>query len=335
MATPSLTYPRLTGLGAERLVVGPWRIAVTGAGGWLGLATLELLHLALGADFERRVVCFGSSRRVLHLRDGLEVSQKPLSELGREEPSPSLLLHLAYLTQDMAKGMTAVDYEAANRAISSAVLEALDGLGVEGVFLASSGAARMADDPAADPSKRLYGRLKVEDEARFAVWAERSGGRAAIARIFALSGPYINKPGAYALASFIDDALDGRPPTVRAPRPVYRSWVAISELMSVVFGVLTDPKACVERFDTAGAADLEMADAAWAVARALSRPGEVDRAPIVDPVAERYCGDLDAYASLIGRYSVQRVAFDEQVRHTARYMAESRGGAGHCEERSR
>ena len=313
-------------MGVERLVDGPWRIVITGAGGWLGLATLELLHLALGPDFERRVVCFGSSRRDLHLRDGLKVSQKPLSEIGREIRSPTLLLHLAYLTQDKAKGMDAADYEAANRAISSTVLEALGGLGVEGVFLASSGATRMADDPDADPSKRLYGRLKVEDEGRFAAWAEGLGHRAAIARIFALSGPYINKPGAYALASFVDDVLGGRPPTVRAPRPVYRSWVAISELMSVVFGVLTDTEAMVERFDTAGADPLEMAEAAAAVARALGVSGAIDRAPIVDPAADCYCGDRDAYAALIRRFGVEQVAFDEQVRHTARFMAEDRVG---------
>lgn len=307
---------------------------ITGAGGWLGLATLELLHLALGPDLERRVVCFGSSIRDLHLRNGLKVTQKALSQIGREAHLPTLLLHFAYLTQDKAKGMGAADYEAANRAISSTVLGALDGLGVEGVFLASSGAARMVDDPAADPSKRLYGRLKVEDEGRFTDWAEASGHSLAIARIFALSGPYTNKPGAYALASFVDDALDGRPPTVRAPRPVYRSWVAISELMSVVFGVLTDTEAKVQRFDTAGAEPLEMADAADAVARALGVSGAIDRAPIVDPTADRYCGDPDAYAGLIRRFGVEQVVFDEQVRHTARFMTESRDIGDFAKERS-
>jgi nucleoside-diphosphate-sugar epimerase len=64
---------------------------------------------------------------------------------------------------------------------------------------------------------RLYGSLKREDEERFAAWADAAGKRAVIARIFALTGPYINKPGAYAIASFLADAMAARPVEVRAP----------------------------------------------------------------------------------------------------------------------
>ena len=35
-------YPTLTGAGAARLLETPWRVIVAGAGGWMGLAALEV-----------------------------------------------------------------------------------------------------------------------------------------------------------------------------------------------------------------------------------------------------------------------------------------------------
>ena len=53
-----------------------------------------------------------------------------------------------------------------------------------------------------------------------------------------------------ALASFIADALAGRPIEVRASAPVWRSYVAIAELMSVVLDWLTaraENRSCARR----------------------------------------------------------------------------------------
>ncbi len=320
-----MTYPVLTGLGAERLKAGPWRLVVVGAGGWLGLATLEMLHALLGEDFQKRVVCFGSDHRTLNLRGGVTVSQRPLSEIGHLPAVPSLVLHLAFLTQEKAKAMTPGDYDAANRAISGAVLGALDAIGAEGVFVPSSGAVYMVPDPEAEASKRQYGALKLEDEASFAAWGEARGARVALARVFNLSGPYINKQSSYALACFIADALAGRPILIRAARPVYRSFTAISELMSVVFGVLTDPVPARELFDTAGDQGLEMAEVAHLVAEVVGHGAGVERPAFVDGPADRYLGDISHYARLRARYGVAAVAFSEQIRATAVFMAEDSG----------
>ena len=175
-------WPALTGSGADRLRAGPWRVAVVGAGGWLGLATLELLHRLLGDRFARRVASFGSSARALRLRGGVTVEQRPLAELAALPPAPTLVLHLAFLTQEKAKAMAESDYVAANRDISATVLAALDRIDAEAVFVPSSGAAYLVDDDEAQASMRLYGRLKREDEAAFAAWAAVGDRRAAIAR---------------------------------------------------------------------------------------------------------------------------------------------------------
>lgn len=321
----------LTGAGARWLGAGETRIAVVGAGGWMGLASLELFHRLLGPQaFARRVLAFGSSARRLSLRDGLSVEQRPLSDLATLSPAPTLVLHLAYLTQEKAKAMSEADYVAANRSISAAVLEALGPIGATGVFLPSSGAAYLAEDPRAADSMRLYGRLKLEDEAMFADWARaQDGRRAVIARVFNLSGPYINKQSSYALACFIADALAGGPIEIKAARPVYRSFVAISELMSVVLGVFADAGADpVTLFDTAGDEALEMAEIAEGVRSALGAAGPIRRPPLDFDDQDRYVGDGSVYRSLRRRAEVTPVGFASQVRATAAFMAQPFGAAG-------
>ncbi|WP_206237840.1 NAD-dependent epimerase/dehydratase family protein [Novosphingobium terrae] len=310
--SPDLPAPHLLAPAiADRLIADHRRIVVTGAGGWLGLATLELLAGTLGDAFARRVVAFGSSNRVLRLRDGTQVMQRPLADMAWLPEAPTLVLHLAFLTKDRAEAMDEDAYRAANRAISQSVLEALKPIGAQALFLASSGAAAKAEDAAASPAMRLYGAMKRDDEDVFAQWARDTGHRAVIGRVYAVSGPHMNKPEAYALASFMRDALDGRPIAVRAPHQVIRSYVAIRELMSLVFALLLDAEGGVERFDSGGD-PLELADVAQAVADAV--PGtQVTRAAITSDRPDRYHGDGAHYAALLAQHGIAPVALATQV----------------------
>jgi nucleoside-diphosphate-sugar epimerase len=314
--------PVLVGGGAQRLREGPWRVVVTGAGGWLGLATLELLAGLFGSRFSERVVCYGARERTLNLRGGLQIAQSPLDSLGDLPPAPSLVLHLAFITQGPAMTLDAAGYVAANRALAAHMRACLDRIGAEAVFQASSGAAYLADPAGGPQSKALYGWLKVEDEESFSAWAERRCARAAIGRIFNLSGPYINRRSTYALASFVTDALSGRPVRVGAPRPVLRSYVAIEMLMSVVLGVLTEGAPGAVRFETAGEVVVEVGELAQAVAAALGAPG-VDR-PNYDPdaSADRYVGDGSAFDDLARLYGAAPIDLATQIRQTADFIAE-------------
>jgi nucleoside-diphosphate-sugar epimerase len=310
------------GVGARRLAEGGRRIVVSGAGGWLGLASLELLADLLGKSFTERVVCFGAQPRMLKLRGGVEIAQRPLAALAELPPAPSFVLHLAFITQGPAMTLDAERYVAANRALSATVRSALDRIGAEAVFQASSGAAHLADRAGGAQSKALYGWLKREDEEAFADWAVRRGATAVIGRLFNLSGPYINRRSTYALASFIADALAGRPVRVGASTPVWRSYVAIETLMSVVAGALTEEARGVTAFETAGAEAVEMSGLAEAVAGALGAPG-VERAAF-DPAApaDRYVGDARAFAELARAYGVSQTSLQTQIRQTAAFMAE-------------
>jgi nucleoside-diphosphate-sugar epimerase len=234
-------------------------------------------------------------------------------------PEPSLILHLAYLTKDRVSGMDEEEYRAANSTLRQTVLDALDVIDTHAIFVASSGAAAKAEDPAAPFAMQLYGSLKKADEDAFADWAQQRHRRAVICRIFAMSGPHLNKHETYALASFIKDALAGEPITIRADFPVFRSFVAIRELMSLVFSLMLESSDGVVRFDSGGE-PLEMQRIAEAVAAVLG-PVRVERPPLRTDNIDEYVGDDGRYRTLLNRYGIEHLPFALQVTETAAYFA--------------
>lgn len=166
----------------------------------------------------------------------------------------------------------------------------------------------------------------MEDEQLFAAWADQlpDQRRAVIARIFSLSGPHINKFETYALASFILDALRGQPVVVRASTPVVRSYVAIRELMSLVFSaLLAEDGNHVLRFDSGGE-PLELGEVARLVADTLG-PVSVDRKPIQNGRPNHYFGDGERYRALLLEHGIDHVDLSTQVIETAGYLAKQAG----------
>ncbi len=307
---------------ADAIQASEARIVIAGAGGWIGLATLDLLKAAIGDRWRDRVHCFGSAARTLTLRDGESIEQSALADLSALAPAPTILLHLAFLTKERAETLDEATYRAANRSIDSSILAALDPIGVKAILVASSGAAVRADDPAASHAMRLYGSLKRDQERTFADWATRTNRRAVIARLFNLSGPYINKQHSYALSAFILDALAGGPIRVHAPHRVVRSYVAIRELMSLAFAMLLDERAAVVRFDSGGEA-MEMQAIAEAVAGQFGDLA-VDR-PAIDPERfDDYRGDSQTYSQLLAEHRIVPMPFARQLAETVDYLAFSR-----------
>jgi len=305
---------------AVQLRSSHWRVIVTGASGWLGRAALELLVDGCGPDWTDRVAAFGSSARALALRDGTQVPQRALSELGALPPRPSLLLHFAYLTREKVAGMTPEDYIRTNREITRTALEAGVHAGVERAVVTSSGAVHAAlAAPASPDPALLYGRLKLEDEALFEAFARGAAGRRALAvRLFNLSGPYINKP--YALSSFIEQAGNGHI-AVQARSAVTRSYTSAANLLGVALGHLAsdeaEPFLCVE---TGGEHEVEMDELAQAVRAVVNPSATIARAAPDGRPADRYVGDARLYRALMRRYGVADDSLARQIGDTADYL---------------
>lgn len=317
--TPVALSPEL----AERLRGSHWRILVTGATGWLGQAALEILYQALGPTWETRVMSFGSSARSWSLRSGIQVRQQPLTRLPELNLQPSLLLHFAYLTREKTGLMATDEYIAINRSMSRLAAEGGAAVGVTRIFALSSGAVHHALAAPDDPnSSLLYGRLKLEDEALFESFALAAPERRVfLARLFNLSGPYINKLDSYALASFITQARQGHI-EIKAQRPVIRSYTSAENLLNVAFGQLlaktSEPYVCVE---TAGDHEIEMSELAETVRSIVNPKALVTRMGLMTSTSpDHYVGDGRRYRKLFAEHGVKEHSLERQIADTAAYL---------------
>ena len=320
---------RLSGLAAELLDQSDFRIIVTGASGWLGRVTLELLADALGTQFEQRVRCFGSSARRIQLDDGRAIDQNALSDLASLASAPSVMLHYAFHTRDKIESFSPASYITANREIADTVEQQLTRLGVTRMFLLSSGAVyrpdrTLSDDLVVNP----YGALKLEDERRFNRWAEAQPGRSlVVARVFNLSGAYINKVATYALASLLMDALQQRPMQIRAAHRVIRSYVDSAELVSVGLAqCLAEQCNVTDTWDTMGEQEVELQQLAAAIGFVLSQPAAIDRPESSGGPEDRYVGEGLRYRLLCRQLRIESLDLIAQIRRTAAYLQNVLGG---------
>lgn len=319
--------PRFSPIVARGLATSGLTIAVTGAGGWLGQATLEMLEESLGREGLRdRVAAYGSTRRTMELRSGTAVQVEPLSELARSRRlrgTAHLLAHYAFVTREHVGEMPAADYLAHNRAISDTVTAHAAKAPVAGIFVPSSGAVYGLDRSLAnDLAQNPYGALKLADERRFLDLAARPGGPGVVIfRVFNLSGPFLNKAERYVLGSILTDIARGGPIRLLADHPVVRSYVHVRDVVDLAFaamlGVAPVPQAPV---DTAGDREVEVGELAQLALEVLGRPHLlVERPPLTGP-ADRYVGDRTAFAELAAAAGVVPAPLRTQVADTAAYL---------------
>lgn len=301
-------------------------VVVTGAGGWIGQAVLEMLDSALGSSFPSRVHVYGQNHRALRLRSGRQLVSEPLGRLRDLSIGRHLLAHLAFVTREHTATQSASSYVALNEAISSAVLDHARRTHVEGVFVPSSGAVYGAAHTAdADLVTNPYGALKLRDEARFAEVSSLLE-RTAIVRVFNLAGPFINKTNIYALASIITDLMHGGTITLRADHPVIRSYVHVRDLVELAFAVMVGQTAGPGvPFDTAGDREIEIGALAALTASLLGVPDvQIVRPPSAEgALPDRYVGDPTLMGSLASRIGIDLAPLDIQILDTAVFMRAS------------
>jgi len=285
---------------AERLRSQGTRFVVTGASGWLGRVTLDLLRdVAPLSAFASRA------------RGEFEALEDLAAPPGA---GPVVLLHYAFLTKDNVVALGPAAFVAANEAITARVLEFIASERPMGVLMTSSGAALSGRPLQDDP----YGALKRREEALFAEACAKSGSRLRTARVFNVSGRHITKPDRYALGTLIADARAGRPLRIHARGPVLRSYVAIEDVVVLgLLDLLDDSRPDQLTFDTAGDT-VEIGELAEVVRDALGRYDlAIER--VHEPVgaADVYVGERTRMDELMALHGLARTPLAEQVRRTA------------------
>ncbi len=283
------------------------KVVITGAGGWLGQAALEMAHRA-GAE----IYAFGKTPRLYHLRDGAPLEIHPHAFLGRYDVRDAFVLHFAFLTREHVGEMVVEDYMAANGAIAGAVEVFIRRNGARGVFVPSSGAVYA-------PPPNPYGEGKLEDEARFAALGQALGIPTVLTRVFNLSGPFINKVNSYALACIIRDILARRPVELRAGHPVWRGYAHVGDVLNIALGLLLRGES-PPVFDTWG----EPVELSGLVARAATLLGwpeaEIIRPAWQNGAADRYLGAAVQYLAYAKSLGIEPASLDRQILDTADYL---------------
>jgi len=301
----------------EKLRANQAPVIVTGAGGWLGQAALEMLDSALGDTLPRQVTVFATTERRLALRSGRTLPTQPFSALEHAAAPPSFILHCGFLTRGHAARH---DYVAINRQITERLRGFIARNGALGLFIPSSGAVYAPGDIASNP----YGVLKAEDEAIFSAQSAQLGFPAAIIRIFNLAGPLINNLSGYALASIITDAARGGPITLRAAHPVWRSYTHVEDVLNIAMSTLLGGLD-LGIFDTAGEAALELGDLADRVSELIAgKKLPIHRPEWQNAPPDRYLGNLAAYQHAAAEAGVALQSLERQIRDTAGYLAAMR-----------
>ncbi len=286
--------------------IGGSPIIVTGAGGWLGQAALEMFAGILPPG---QIQAFGSTARMQTLHNGTAIPVRPLTALPEYAQGGAIIFHFAFLTREHAGKMPLATYIEANRAISGTVEAVIRRHGARGVFVPSSGAAATADW-----AHNPYGALKQEDEQRFA----GLGIPAVNMRVFNLAGPFINKLNSYALACIIQDLLAARPVTLHAAHPVWRGYAHVADVLNIALGLILAGES-PPVFDSWGE-PVELSALANRAARLLGQPPGIQRPAWEHGAAEHYLGDATAYHAHATRLRLELSSLDQQILDTAAYL---------------
>jgi nucleoside-diphosphate-sugar epimerase len=299
---------------------GAPRFVVTGASGWVGQAVLHTLKHRLGRGWAGRVKTFGSTERRLPTPAGL-APQRALESLRPADVEGAYVLHLAFLGREKG-GADEAAFRAANRAIDAEIAAALRQVRPAGLFVSSSGAAKMAETGV---DRHAYGLAKLEQEALFADLAAATGAATLIGRIYNLAGPHMNKLESYALSAFLLQARDTGVIRIEATRPVYRAYLHALDLAALVIGALKAGEGWDGPKDLCGMTAVEMQDVALAAAKAAGLPASALRRGSVDLQRPSvYLGDPVHTRTLALGLGLTLESFETQVRDTARWLGVGR-----------
>jgi nucleoside-diphosphate-sugar epimerase len=264
------------------------RFVLTGPSGWIGQAMLDALASANGGRLDGRVTAFGSRARTMSLPWGETLEVRALETISPDDVAGAHVIHLAYLTKEKAEQLGAAAFTAANHAIDETVLAAIGSAAPASLFVASSGAAALAER---GEDSHPYGLAKLRQEARFLECAAAVDIPAIAGRIFNIAGPHINKVRSYAISDFAMQAHEDGKIAIRASVPVFRSYLHVEDLCALVIAAARRRVSRATPIDFCGAEAVEMADIAAIVAQASQGSPAIVRGPVDFTRPSVYLGD--------------------------------------------
>lgn len=283
------------------------RLLVLGGGGWFGTSLLETLGSVLP---ESQVQAVAARKRDLRL-------PQANWHLDLWDPqrihdfAPTVVANFAFLTRDKIALLGEREFRETNEELLARFEWVSTLKTVRAVLTASSGAV-LSESPDA------YGQLKLQEE-RIAR-ASRSATRSSvIARAFSVSGPWVQRPEAYAFSDLVGQAGSGEMYVV-ADRPTWRRYVDAGDFLAVALALaLAQENALVE----SGGELIEMRDLARKV-RAVVNPGaSLNFEEHCTTANSIYASDGLTWQKSCESLSYRPIGLVEQIRRTAAVLVPS------------
>ena len=124
------------------------------------------------------------------------------------------------------------------------------------------------------------------------------------------------------LSSIIWQAISSNEIRINSSHKVIRSFVAISELISLILGIFSrEYEGRLFLFDTAGDQELEIEDLALEVKNILSSSSVIVRPKFDDRLnQDRYVGSRARYQHLLSEFNITNLSISNQILLTYEYM---------------
>jgi nucleoside-diphosphate-sugar epimerase len=295
-------------------------IVITGAGGWIGSALLAHIARAYDSGWPEKVTLFGQGARQHQAPDGTMFEMRALETINDADVEGAIVIHLAYLTKEKLDILGERTFTDTNLKIDDQLLGALDRGRPHAVFIASSGAAALAERGS---DRHPYGLCKLRQEDRFLSWSAKSGVPILPGRIFNLAGPHINKIESYAIGSFILQAKAKGTIEIEAQSPIFRSFLHVDDLCAMILGAAHRDIGYDAPVDLCGAEILEMGDIATLTAALYPKPITVSRAQLRTDVANAYLGNFVQTKCLALRLGLDLASFQSQLADTIAWLSDT------------
>ena len=299
--------------------------AITGASGWFGRATLNLLWEFLGeVNFYKRVHAFSSKDDVITIENKFTLPTQSLEKIF-ELKSLDYLFHYAFLTRDRVEQMNIQSYIDINTGITDLIIKRLKEGDTKGVFATSSGAVYEQDYTLVDCERELiknpYGALKRREEILLSKSCESLKISCLILRVFSVMGAFMTKPTAYAVGDFIYQALKNQHIRILAERPVWRSYTDIQDLVYLGISYLIEPSQLAPMCVDTGGHTVEMDTLARQVLLCLQiDPNSISRNLDLSTEPSRYVGKSAEIDQLSSKLNLHFSSFEGQVSDTVAYL---------------
>ena len=297
---------------------------IIGANGWLGQAAQQLLkqHSRYSSP-----IVFDSTASTIY-RDGTKIYPLSLASdilSSHSPPSQFVFLNFAYLTKDKVDRQQHSEYQRLTNILNKSIANLIVNLKPMSFLFMSSGAASLVENNLAETEEmRIYGERKLSDERFFGDICKQNNVKFLAPRLYSIGGPFVNKVRLYALSNFILQGLETNNITIKAQKPVYRSYCHVHDLMNLLLHEMGDKDKLTvpHTLEIGGDEAVEMADLAKNVASVLSIPPQNICRPTFncDLPADLYLANNENFNKLAAKHNIVKSSLSQTISDTVDYL---------------